>query len=129
MNAQSVKDFFLAYPALVECFETADGVLHPNESEANRWVERHANKAITIHDNPAFSAQKEEVVLPTDAEKAVKIKHITKDIKSKEKQLAKLKSNDEIDEDNMKAKLLVAQLESELATLQEELNALTIPTA
>lgn len=55
MNQQAINDYFKAYPVLVECFETSDGVLHHSEQQANKWVERNPNKEIICHDNPAFA--------------------------------------------------------------------------
>lgn len=49
-----VKSFFEAYPKAKEGFETYDGVIHATQAIADKWIERHANKKVTRHVNPAL---------------------------------------------------------------------------
>lgn len=57
MNTYAVKQYFEQYPKLTTAFETYDGVLHPTRKVAEKWVERHANRKIVEHINPAFEVK------------------------------------------------------------------------
>lgn len=124
MNPQAVKEYFIAYPNLEKCFETYDGVLHPNEQEAKRWIERNAKKEIKIHDNPAFNKPKEEVVLSTEGEKSDKIKTLEKEIGDLKAEIDLYENDEQIDLENAENKLHVANLKAFVVTKQVQLDAL-----
>lgn len=54
MNTYAQQQYFEQHPELNEAFMTYDGVIHPTEEVAKKWVERHGNQKIERLINPAL---------------------------------------------------------------------------